>query len=186
MFVGVVYYNDYVVNIGYQIYCVIYVFDQFVRDYLVCQVVFFVYFYCVEDCCSDFVVMDYCKRGCVVKIRGVCQFGDGLFICVDYICVFFVFVWERVYVQYVIFRLQSDVFVVYIVGYQCWNIDVEVYIYVVFKFLSGMFCYLVMILFYGLGFFMFVGCDLFDVFFVIVLDDVMYIDVWQVDVIWVE
>lgn len=44
-----------------EVYCVVYFFDYFVWDYLVCEVVLFVDLYCIEDCEVDVVVVDYCE-----------------------------------------------------------------------------------------------------------------------------
>lgn len=44
-----IYDYDYVFDIGNEIYCIVYVFDYFVWDYLVGEIVVLVDFYCVED-----------------------------------------------------------------------------------------------------------------------------------------
>lgn len=64
VFGGVGYGDDDVFGVGYQVYGVVYVFDQFVGDYLGGDVVVYVYFEGIEYGEVDVVVMDYGEGLC--------------------------------------------------------------------------------------------------------------------------
>lgn len=105
VFGGVFYQYYYVLYVGYQVYCIVYVFDYFVGYYLVGQVFFVGDLYCVEDGQVDVVVMDYCEVVVVVEVVGVGMCGDGLFVGIDQVGIDFVFGWEWVDVEQVVFGL---------------------------------------------------------------------------------